>query len=622
MHFRTWALCASALVFGFIAAGCQEGQPGSTQLAKLELQVDAASPYRPGHVPAGTDSPGTHQSAIVAPDPTAVRVSITGADFGELSQTVGFGATALTFMVPAGRSRTVTLVFLDGSGAILGTGQTVVDIAGATQVVNVTVTPGIPNANISTTTVQAANALQNKPFTVTSALVNNTNASLAVTTAGHRFRVQGSLADVSGAFNEAPTSFTVSPGTSVSYTTSVIASTLAAPGLYQIDGVVQGSSSLAGAFAIRTSFVPAVVRLIREHLARRIEGDGTQGFRDHAGATPSQWNNPIGIARCSKGIVVADKLNQRIRLIGSVKGSQITTTIMGNGTLTPSADGRPATVTAVAFPHGIAVDSKDTVFVTDTGTDRIRAFPLGGSVTTVANVLANRGFGGDGSPANDNSVQLNQPEDVLVMEGSSGETIFIADTGNHVIRRIDPVTTVITTIAGTPGSSGDTGDGGPANAARLTNPRALALDPTGNLLIGQDFADGAGGTRGLIRRVDLTTKLITTIAGSRDLNALGATFDADGGPAISTRLGVIGGIVTDPATGFIYFTEQGQVSGRVMVIDPEGNLRCVAGTGATLPGNVARPGTDVDLLGPQRLLLDNGEIFFPTASGNTIVGLK
>lgn len=620
MHVRTWALCASALLFGIIAAGCQEGQPAAAQLSKLELQVDAASPYRPGHVAAVAGEDGVHRSAVIAPDPTAVRVSITGADFGELSQTVAFGATSLSFLVPAGPARTITLVFLTGTGAILGTGQTVVDVAGATQVVNVTVTAGIPNTNISSTTVPATNALQNKPFTVSSALVNNTNGSLTVTSAGHRFRTQGALADVSGAFAEAPAAFSTAPGATSNYATTVVPSTMAAPGLYQIDGVVEGTSTLAGAFAIRTSFVPATLRLIREHLVRLIEGQGgAGGFQERNGAVPSQWNSPIGVTRIPQGVVIADKLNHRVRLIGSVNGSPVTTTILGTGSSTPST-GTSAPGTPVSFPHGVGVLSTGEVVVCETGGNRVRAFQVNGRLRTIAGQVT-AGFGGDGFAANDPSVQLDAPEDVLVVPGPFGDTLFISDTGNQVVRRIDPVSSFINTIAGVPNQAGDTGDGGVATSARLNRPAALAIDLTGNLLIAHEFADGTGGIRGLIRRVDLVTRRISTIAGSRDSTPL-VGFDPEGLPATATRLGRINGIAVDAVSGFVYFTEQGAGSGRVLVIDPEGNLRTVAGTGTASPGNAALPGTDVILSGPQRLLLDSGQFVFPTSGGNTILRLQ
>ncbi len=93
--------------------------------------------------------------------------------------------------------------------------------------------------------------------------------------------------------------------------------------------------------------------------------------------------------------------------------------------------------------------------------------------------------------------------------------LYVADTGNNVIRKFSPGGS-ITTVAGT-GVTGGTGDGGPATAAQLTAPTAVALDAAGNLYI---------GTAARIRRVDATTGIITTIAGTGSYG-----FSGDGGLA-------------------------------------------------------------------------------------------
>jgi sugar lactone lactonase YvrE len=158
-------------------------------------------------------------------------------------------------------------------------------------------------------------------------------------------------------------------------------------------------------------------------------------------------------------------------------------------------------------------------------------------VTTIAgNGLA--GISGDGGPAT--AAALNSPDDVAV---AADGTVYVADAFNLRIRRISPGG-VISTIAGN-GDYGDAGDGGQATAAELGSIEAIALSPADDVLY---IADG-GTNR--VRRVDLTSGVITTFAG-RGLDYLGHT--GNGGPATSASIAMPAGIAVDPA-GNVYFSE-------------------------------------------------------------------
>jgi sugar lactone lactonase YvrE len=158
-------------------------------------------------------------------------------------------------------------------------------------------------------------------------------------------------------------------------------------------------------------------------------------------------------------------------------------------------------------------------------------------VTTIAgNGLA--AFSGDGGPAT--SAALSAPDDVAV---AADGTVYVADAFNLRIRRISP-SGVISTIAGN-GTYGDAGDGGQATAAQLGSIEAIALSPADDVLY---IADG-GTNR--VRRVDLTSGVITTFAG-RGLDYLGHT--GNGGPATSASIAMPMGIAVDPA-GNVYFSE-------------------------------------------------------------------
>lgn len=138
-----------------------------------------------------------------------------------------------------------------------------------------------------------------------------------------------------------------------------------------------------------------------------------------------------------------------------------------------------------AAPAGrIAIGPDDTIYLADTGNHRIRKMTKDGTVSTVAGSGPASfdkeyagGYGGDGGPAT--AAKLKQPRDVAL--GADG-TLYIADTDNHCIRAVAPDGT-IRTAAGVCGSKGDAGDGGPATAALLDRPHGVEIGPGGALYI-------------------------------------------------------------------------------------------------------------------------------------------
>src|SRR5262249_43863640 len=133
------------------------------------------------------------------------------------------------------------------------------------------------------------------------------------------------------------------------------------------------------------------------------------------------------------------------------------------------------------------------------------------------------------------------------------DNVFIADSYNNRVRRVDAATGIITTVAGSGQSSTPTGDGGPATAATLSTPDSVAVDASGNLFI-------ADTGHGVIRRVDALTGNISTVAGTTNSNGLG-----DNGPATAAYLGSISAIAVDRA-GNLYIAESSG-NGRVMRVD-------------------------------------------------------
>lgn len=150
----------------------------------------------------------------------------------------------------------------------------------------------------------------------------------------------------------------------------------------------------------------------------------------------------------------------------------------GDGMHGTAGDNGAATGAELSYPAGLARDLSGNVYIAEPGSNRIRQVTAASHViTTIAGSSDIYGFGGDGGPASEALLSL--PHGVAV---SSNGDVYIADTGNNRVRRVDARTHLITTVAGT-GSSGFGGDGFAAVAADLYGPFGVALDTAGDLYI-------------------------------------------------------------------------------------------------------------------------------------------
>ena len=285
-----------------------------------------------------------------------------------------------------------------------------------------------------------------------------------------------------------------------------------------------------------------------------IAGTGEFGFSGDGGpAVEAELRNLYGVAVDSAGnLYIADTRNRRIRKIDS---TGTITTIAGTGEVGFSGDGGPAAAARLTFPYGVAVDSAGNVYIADTGNQRIRKVDSTGTITTITGT-GEVGFSGDGGPAVE--AELRNPYGVAV---DSAGNVYIADTGNQRIRKVDSTGT-ITTITGT-GEVGFSGDGGPAVEAELRSPRGVAVDSAGNVYIA-DVSDRR------IRKVD-STGTITTIAGTGEVG-----FSGDGGPAVEAELRSPRGVAVDSA-GNVYIADS--IDHRIRKVDSTGTITTIAGTG-------------------------------------------
>ncbi|CAB5154507.1 odd Oz/ten-m homolog 4 [Olavius algarvensis associated proteobacterium Delta 3] len=215
-------------------------------------------------------------------------------------------------------------------------------------------------------------------------------------------------------------------------------------------------------------------RVDRNGIITTFAGTGTAGFSGDGGlATAARLNYPWGIALDGQGnLYFADQQNHRIRKIDR---NGIITTVAGNGSPGYSGDGGPARQARMQWPNGISLDSKGNIFFIDYFHNVIRKVDTTGIITTVAG-NGEWDYYGDGGPAT--AAALMGPSD-LEVDGFGN--MFIADSDNYAIRRVDPKG-IITTYAGT-GTYGFGGDGGSPEDAILNWPLGVTVDATGNVVI-------------------------------------------------------------------------------------------------------------------------------------------
>lgn len=268
-----------------------------------------------------------------------------------------------------------------------------------------------------------------------------------------------------------------------------------------------------------------------------IAGDGSQGFSGDGGlATAARLRFPGGIAIAANGdLYIADTENHRVRRVTAATG--LISTVAGDGNAGGGGDGGAATAASLDEPADVALDLSGRLTIADTGNHRVRRVSGAGVISTIAGT-GSSGYGGDDGPAT--GAKLNFPSGVAY--DVSGD-LFIADTENDRIRKVDISVGEIRTFAGN-GTSGYGGDGDGATDAKLKKPSAVTLDASRHLYI-------ADTENHRIRRVEHGTGTIMTIAG----NGFG-TYDGDGIAAADASIRNPSGISVD-AAGDVFLSDAG-----------------------------------------------------------------
>lgn len=350
---------------------------------------------------------------------------------------------------------------------------------------SVSITQGGPQASANTVTVTAPTATYSdsgSSLAISLPLLNGTGgtATVTFTTSLNPMSYHGWLQDETAALKAPYTSNSpsfrfgfipdgtfgavgsLSPAAGYSTPSRVAAETLTF-----VDGAVSPSSP----FSID---LPGLLTTV----------GGGAGIGDGGPASLATLNGPQKIAVSAGVLYIADSLHHRIRRVAG----GIISTYAGTGTAGYSGDGASALVAQLNDPTGLALDGSGNLYVADTGNRVVRLITPAGVISTVAGNGQN-GAQGDGGPATD--ARLSSPSALAI----AGGDLFIADTGNNKVRKVDAAG-IITTFAGR-GQPGYTGDGASPSNARLKLPEGLAaaggilyIADTGNHVIRQV----AGGT--------------------------------------------------------------------------------------------------------------------------------
>ena len=367
---------------------------------------------------------------------------------------------------------------------------------------------------------------------------------------------------------------------------------------------------------------------------------GYSGDGYPAGGGNSQLNDPRGIAYLGGILYISDRINNVVRAVAqsgiittapfsalngptgliadpahnllylanggsfTVMSANVTNNglspVAGNGTPSLSGDGGPATQAQMGNPYAVALDSAGNTYIADNQNAVIRKITPDGIITTFAGTGV-AGYSGDSGPAT--AAQLNDPRGVAAAPNGD---IYISDTSNNRVRKVDHSTGLISTVAGAnnaravavdaagnlyvantganqvymvntsgvettiagTGVLGFSGDGGLATAATLNQPRGLAVDSAMNV-----YVSDSGNNR--VRRIDHGTGIITTVAGNGAAGSVG-----DGYPATSAELNFPFGLAVDGA-GNLFIADE--LSNRIRVVNAHGTISSVVGTCGGIP---------------------------------------
>ncbi|MGA8735768.1 MAG: hypothetical protein WB558_17760, partial [Terriglobales bacterium] len=344
----------------------------------------------------------------------------------------------------------------------------------------------------------------------------------------------------------------------------------------------------------------SVIREVTGGTIQTVVGNNTLAYSGDGGlAVNAELDAPGGVfADGSGNVFIADSVNNVVREVVAASGD--IQTVAGTGVAGYSGDGGAATSAELDSPQGVFVDGSGNIFIADTNNSVIREVTAatGNIVTVVGNGTA--GYTGDGGAAT--SAELSGPFGIFI---DTSENIYIADTGNSVVRGVAASSGIINTVAGSmtscPQPAAACGDGGIATSAQLNSPAGVFVDVAGNIFIADTFDFR-------IREVTATTGLIATVAGTG-----GRGYAGDGAAATSALLDTPYGLFVDSSEDiFIADTDNAVIR---EVVAASGFIQTVAGIPATATGTPT-PGFSGDGGQSTSAQLNSPSALFGNVSGN------
>ena len=329
-------------------------------------------------------------------------------------------------------------------------------------------------------------------------------------------------------------------------------------------------------------------------------GTGVEGYTGDGGlATHATFSNPFGVAfGKDNNLYIVDNSNNRIRKIDVA--TKIITTVVGLGS---NGGNCPLSQAGLLNPRGIAFDKAGNMYISDASTCIRKVDFAAQTITTIAGTRGVTSYYGVGLGDNGQALDAHFDGIAGIAIDNAGN-IFVADMLNQRIRKIDITTGIITTFAG--GANFDAGDGHLATEAALNMPLAVAFDSKGDLYI-------ADQGNHVIRKVDIHTNIISVVAGK--LKTWG--YSGDGSLAKDALINTPTGIAVDKDDN-IYIADC--LNNRVRKIDSKtGIISTIAGIGRQGYAGDCGPAKKALLNWPWSITFDKtGQIYFAELNNDVI----
>ena len=320
-------------------------------------------------------------------------------------------------------------------------------------------------------------------------------------------------------------------------------------------------------------------------------GDGTFGFSGDGGGAA------LAALNAPTGLAIRDGdlyiADEGNQRIRKATSDGLIYTVAGNGQASYAGDGLSATGASLFRPAAVAFDAAGDLYIADSYNSRVRRVDPSGVIITFAGNGESSGFGAEGGLAV--LTALSDPSGIAT-DGSGN--VYVADTGGHRVIRVDPEGN-LNTVAGT-GSPGYTGEGDISSLPQLDRPSGLAFDGDGNLYIADT----------LNHRIRMLTPggVISTVGGTGT-----GGFSGDGGDALTADLNQPCTAAVD-ASRNLYIADSG--NNRIRMVTPDGKISTIAGTGDGTYNGDEGPAPEIALSNPCGLAVDGEGNLLVADTGN------